>query len=230
MPSIRVMIVDDHELVRSGLRATLEPEEDLEVVGEAGSAAQAIDDVASFRPDLILMDVRMEGMSGIEACRVIKSAHPQVNVLMLTSFGEDEAVMSSIMAGASGYLLKNVRRADLIRSIRAVAQGHNLLDPSVTGKVMDRLVRLAAREEERVVEAISEREREVLALVAKGLTNREIAERLVISENTARNHVSRILDKLGLSRRSEAASFAAQHGLLDEKKLEEGYSRKPSGG
>ena len=138
--------------------------------------------------------------------------------------------MSSIMAGASGYLPKNVRRADLIRSIRAVAQGHNLLDPSVTRKVMDRLVRLAAREEERVVEAISEREREVLALVAKGLTNREIAERLVISENTARNHVSRILDKLGLSRRSEAASFAAQHGLLDEKKLEEGCGQKPSGG
>ena len=156
------------------------------------------------------MDVRMEGMSGIEACRLIKNAHPEVNVLMLTSFGEEEAVLSAIIAGASGDLLKNVGRADLIKSIRAVAQGQNLLDPMVTGKVMARLAQLTAKEEGRAAEGLSGREREVLALVARGLTNREIAETLVISENTARNHVSHILDKLGLSRRSEAASFAAQ--------------------
>ena len=156
----------------------------------------------------------MQETSGIQACRLIKSAHPEVYVLMLTSFAEEEAVMSAIMAGASGYLLKNVGRADLIRSIRAVAQGQNLLDPSVTRKVMDRLAQLSAKEDRRAVEEISEREKEVL--VARGLTNREIGESLMISENTARNHVSRILEKLGLSRRSEAAAFAAQHGLLAE--------------
>ena len=222
MASIRVMVVDDHELVRTGLKAILEPEEDLDVVGEAGSARQAIQMVPRLDPHVILMDVRMEEMSGIEACRLIKSEHPETNVLMLTSFAEEEAVMSSIMAGASGYLLKNVGRSELIRAIRAVAGGQNLLDPSVTGKVMDRLARLATREEERAVEGLSDREKGVLALVAQGLTNRQIAEKLVIAENTARNHVSRILEKLGLSRRSEAASFAAQHGLLDGEKPGEG--------
>ena len=216
MNSIRVMIVDDHEVVRTGLRAILEPEDDLHIVGEAASAGEAIQKVGALQPHVILMDIRMEGMSGIEACRLIKSAHPEVSVLMLTSFSEEEAVTSSIVAGASGYLLKNVGRADLLRTIRGVAGGENLLDPSVTGKVMQRLARLAAREEERTIDAISDREREVLVLVARGMTNKEIAETLVISENTARNHVSRILDKLGLSRRSEAASFAARRGLLEQ--------------
>ena len=160
------------------------------------------------------MDVRMEGMNGIKACRAIKSARPETAVLMFTSFGEDDAVTASIVAGASGYLLKNMARADLLRAIRAAAAGQSLLDPAVTGKVLQRLARLTAREDERAVEEISDREKEVLALVARGFTNRQIAEDLVISENTARNHVSRILDKLGLSRRSEAAAFAAQHGLL----------------
>ena len=218
MPSIRVMVVDDHEVVRSGLKTILEPEADLKVVGEASSATEAMQRVIELDPHVILMDVRMEGMSGIEACRLIKSAHPDVNVLMLTSFSEEEAVMSAIVAGASGYLLKNTGRADLIKSIRAVAQGQNLLDPSVTRKVMDRLAQLAVKEEQRAVEGLSEREKEVLVLVAQGLTNKGIADKLVISENTARNHVSRILEKLGLSRRSEAATFAAQHGLLDEEK------------
>ena len=218
MPSIRLMVVDDHEVVRSGLKAILEPEADLKVVGEASSATEAVQRVSGLDPHVVLMDVRMEGMSGIEACRLIKSAHPQVNVLMLTSFSEDEAVTSAIMAGASGYLLKNVGRADLLSAIRAVASGQSLLDPSVTRKVMERLVKLTAKEEQRATEDLSSREAEVLALVAKGLTNKEIAESLVISENTARNHVSRILEKLGLSRRSEAAVFAAQHGLLEEEK------------
>ena len=217
MPSIRVMVVDDHEVVRTGLKAILEPEEDLMVVGEAASSQDAVQNVARLMPTVILMDVRMEGMSGIEACRLIKSDHPEVKVLMLTSFGEEEAVTSSILAGASGYLLKNVGRADLIKSIRAVAQGQNLMDPSVTRVVMERLAQLAVKEEKRAAEGLSDRETEVLVLVAGGLTNKEIAEKLVISENTARNHVSRILEKLGLSRRSEAATFAAQHGLLEDK-------------
>ena len=216
MAAIRVMVVDDHEVVRTGLKAILEPEEDLQVVGEAGSANEAMEKTTSLHPQVVLMDVRMQETSGIQACRLIKSAHPEMYVLMLTSFAEEEAVMSAIMAGASGYLLKNVGRADLIRSIRAVAQGQNLLDPSVTRKVMDRLAQLSTKEDRRAMEEISEREKEVLVLVARGLTNREIGESLMISENTARNHVSRILEKLGLSRRSEAAAFAAQHGLLAE--------------
>lgn len=216
MANIRIMIVDDHEVVRSGLKSILEPEDDLEVVGEASSGSEAVEKVAQLDPSLVLMDIRMEGMSGIEACRLIKSSHPQVNVLMLTSFGEEEAVMASIMAGASAYLLKNVGRAELIRAIRGVAGGQNLLDPAVTKRVMERLAQLTVKEEEREVAGLSGREKEVLALVARGSTNKEIAGKLVISEHTARNHLSRILDKLGLTRRSEAAVFAAEHGLLDK--------------
>ncbi len=215
MEKIRLMVVDDHELVRMGLKAILEAEDDIEVVGEASSAREAISAVPYLSSSVVLMDIRMEGMNGIEACRLIKSASPRVNVVMLTSFSEEEAVMSSIMAGASGYLLKNLGRADLLKSIRAVAQGQNLLDPAVTSKVMERLRQLTAKEQDRALDVISVREKEVLALIAQGLTNKEIAEKLFISENTARNHVSRILDKLGLARRSEAAAFAAQHGLLD---------------
>jgi len=216
MDTIRIMIVDDHEVVRSGLKAILEPEDDLEVVGEASSGSEAVEKVARSDPSLVLMDVRMEEMSGIEACRLIKSSHPQVNVLMLTSFGEEEAVMASIMAGASAYLLKNVGRSELIRAIRGVAGGQNLLDPAVTKRVMERLAQLTVKDEEREVAGLSGREKEVLALVARGSTSKEIAGKLVISEHTARNHLSRILDKLGLTRRSEAAVFAAEHGLLDK--------------
>jgi DNA-binding NarL/FixJ family response regulator len=216
MDTIRIMIVDDHEVVRSGLKAILEPEDDLEVVGEASSGSEAVEKVAQLDPSLVLMDVRMEEMSGIEACRLIKSSHPQVNVLMLTSFGEEEAVMAPIMAGASAYLLKNVGRSELIRAIRGVAGGQNLLDPAVTKRVMERLAQLTVKDEEREVAGLSGQEKEVLALVARGSTSKEIAGKLVISEHTARNHLSRILDKLGLTRRSEAAVFAAEHGLLDK--------------
>jgi DNA-binding NarL/FixJ family response regulator len=216
MDTIRIMIVDDHEVVRSGLKAILEPEDDLEVVGEASSGSEAVEKVARLDPSLVLMDVRMEEMSGIEACRLIKSSHPQVNVLMLTSFGEEEAVMAPIMAGAPAYLLKNVGRSELIRAIRGVAGGQNLLDPAVTKRVMERLAQLTVKDEEREVAGLSGQEKEVLALVARGSTSKEIAGKLVISEHTARNHLSRILDKLGLTRRSEAAVFAAEHGLLDK--------------
>ena len=216
MPTIRIMVVDDHEVVRSGLKAILDPETDFEVVGEASSGTESLDKVPILEPHVVLMDVRMEEMSGIEACRSIKSAHPEVKVLMLTSFSEEEAVMAAIMAGASAYLLKNVGRAELIRAIRGVADGQNLLDPAVTKRVMERLAQLTAKEEVREVEGLSQREKEVLALIARGDTNRSIAEQLVISENTARNHVSRILDKLGLTRRSEAAVFAVRHGLTTE--------------
>ena len=214
MAKVRIMIVDDHEVVRSGLKAILEPEGDFDVVGEAASGEEAIAQVAAHRPGVVLMDVRMEEMSGIEACRAIKSAHPEVNVLMLTSYSEEEAVTAAIIAEASAYLLKNVGRSELIKAIRGVADGQNQLDPAVTRQVMEKLAQVSAREETREVAELSQREREVMALIAEGATNRGIAERLVITENTARNHVSRILDKLGLSRRSEAAVFAAQHGLV----------------
>ena len=213
MRSVKVMIVDDHEVVRMGLRAALQPEADLQVVGEAGTADAALRAARVLRPDIVLMDVRMPGTDGIQACRAIRDELPDTRVLMLTSHAEEEAVFASIMAGASGYLLKNVGRAELLRAIRAVARGESLLDPAVTSSVIGRLKQLANREDPEVAQ-LSEREREVVVLVAQGLTNKEIAGKLIISENTARNHVSRILEKLGLARRSEAATFAAEHGLL----------------
>ena len=140
MPKIGIMVVDDHEIVRSGLAAVLEVEEDFQVVGEAESAEQAIERLSTLKPDVVLMDLRVEGMSGIDGCRAIRRAHPEIAVLMLTSFGEDEAVMSAIMAGASGYLLKRVSRTELINGVRVVAQGKSLLDPTITRRMMERLV------------------------------------------------------------------------------------------
>ena len=215
MDRIKVMIVDDHEVVRLGLKTALEPEDDIQVVADAGNAQVALQEVETARPDVVLMDVRMPGTDGIQACRMIKDAFPDTKVVMLTSYSDEEAVMASIMAGASGYLLKNTARAGLLGAVRSAARGESLLDPAVASRVLVRLRELAVREQDREAELLSEREREVVALVANGLTNKEIAAELVISQNTARNHVSRILDKLGLTRRSEAARFAAQHGLLD---------------
>ena len=215
---IRLMIVDDHEVVRLGLKSALEPEDDMELAGEFGDARAALREAEFSRPDVVLMDVRMPGMDGIEACRAMRDIAPDARVIMLTSYGDEQAVFSSIMAGASGYLLKNTGRADLLNAIRSVAGGQSLLDAAITGQVLAKLKELTIREEAREVEMLSGREREVLALVADGMTNKEIAARLIISSNTARNHVSRILDKLGLSRRSEAATLAAQHGLLTSDK------------
>ncbi len=214
MPRTKVMIVDDHEIVRLGLKAVLELEADMELVGEYGDAQSALREARFHQPDVVLMDVRMPGMDGIEACRLLRAELPQTRVLMLTSHSDEDAVLASIMAGASGYLLKNQGRADLLSAIRAVAGGKSLLDPAVTSRVLARLKELTAREQAREVAMLSDREKEVLSLIASGLTNKEIAAKLVISENTARNHVSRILEKLGLTRRSEAATFAAEHGLL----------------
>lgn len=215
MSPIRVIIVDDHEVVRMGLRAALELEGDLEIVADLGNARVAVREAEIRRPDVVLMDVRMPDMDGIEACRAIRDLVPDAKVLMLTSYSDEKAVFASIMAGASGYLLKNTSRSDLINAVRAVAKGESLLDPAVTARVLQRLKDLSERQEAHEVAMLSEREKEVLSRVAHGLTNKEIAAVLFISENTARNHVSRILDKLGLSRRSEAATFAAQHNLLD---------------
>lgn len=217
MKTITVMIVDDHEVVRLGLRAVLEPEDDIRVVADAGTADAAIREAQIKRPNVVLMDVRMPGKDGIQACRELRELLPDTRVLILTSYSEEQAVLAAVLAGASGYLLKNVGRAELLRAIRVVAGGESLLDPAVTSVVLARLKDLSTREDPQVA-LLSQREREVVALVAEGRTNKEIASDLIISENTARNHVSRILDKLGLTRRSEAATFAAQHGLLRREK------------
>ena len=213
MSAVRLLVVDDHEVVRAGLRTLLALETDVEVVGDAGSGEAAIRQAATLRPDVVLLDVVMEGMGGIEACRALRSLPEPPRVLMLTSYSDDDAVISSILAGASGYLLKNTPRGELLRAIRAVAAGQELIDPSVTGKVTRRLAQLATAPPP-LPDPLSEREREVLALIARGCTNREIAQRLVISEKTAGHHVSHILDKLGLARRSEAAVYAVRNRLV----------------
>ena len=207
MTKTRIMIVDDHEVVRIGMRTALEAEPDLTVVGEASNGAEALAKMPVLDPQLILMDVRMEKMNGIEACREIKSRNPEVYILMITSYSDDDAVISSILAGASGYLLKHVSRADLLRSIRLVASGNSLIDTNTAKQAMERLSQIPGSE-------LTEREREVLTLIARGYTNKQIADTLFVSEKTARNHVSHILDKLGLSRRSEAAAFAVEHKLV----------------
>jgi DNA-binding NarL/FixJ family response regulator len=191
-------------------------EADFAVVGEAASGREAVAQATRLRPDVVLMDVLMDEVSGIDACREIKSAFPETRVLMLTSHDAAQAVEASVLAGASGYLLKNGGRDDLLKGIRAVARGESLLSPSITAQVLDRFADLSRKERERENDVLSEREKEVLVLVARGLTNRQIAAELVISENTVRNHLSHILDKLDLSRRSQVAAYAVQRGFLPE--------------
>ena len=207
----RLMIVDVHEVVRMGLKAALDIEDDFTVVAEAGNGKDAIEKARAHQPDIVLMDVRMEGMDGIEACREIRSELPATKVLMLTSFAEEETVVAALLAGAAGYVLKNVARARLLEALRSVARGESLLDSKVTKSVLEKLVGMQAKGEQ---DELTSREREVLVLIADGATNKEIAAKLVVSENTARNHVSHILSKLGFSRRSEAAAYAVRKGLV----------------
>lgn len=210
---IRVMLVDDHEILRTGIRAVFELEDDIEVVAEAGDGPSAVAEARRARPDVVLMDIRMGASDGITACREVKAELPETKVLMLTSFGTEEAVLSSLMAGASGFLLKNTGREGLLRAVRTLAAGGSLLDPAVTGAMVQKLVTLANQTGPDELSELTEREREVLALIATGKTNKEIAAELVISEATARNHISHIFEKLGLSRRSEAAALATRLGL-----------------
>lgn len=210
---IRVMLVDDHEILRTGIRAVFELEDDIEVVAEAGDGPSAVEAARRTRPDVVLMDIRMGASDGITACREVKAELPATKVLMLTSFGTEEAVLSSLMAGASGFLLKNTGRDGLLQAVRTLAAGGALLDPAVTGQMVRKLVTLAQSRGPDELAELTDREREVLALIATGKTNREIAAELVISEATARNHISHIFEKLGLSRRSEAAALATRLGL-----------------
>lgn len=210
-----VLLVDDHEVVRLGLKALLQRYPQFEVVGEAATAREAIDLVAAKRPDVVLMDIRLPGASGIEACEEITSRFPPTRVLMLTSYAEDEMLFSAIRAGAAGYVLKQIGSDDLIRALEAVARGEALLDPAVTQRVFQE-VRRAAREEEAAAFAmLSQQEKYVLLLVSEGKTNREIAQILFLGEGTVRNYVSSILSKLGVSNRAEAAAYAVEHNLRE---------------
>jgi DNA-binding NarL/FixJ family response regulator len=215
----RVFLLDDHEIVRRGLRELLEQESDLEVVGEAGTAAEALQRVPPTQPDVALLDVRLPDGDGIEVCREIRSAYPEIRCLMLTSFSDDEALFSAIMAGASGYLLKQVKGNDLVDAIRRVGNGESLLDPSMTARVLERI--RSGSEPQDELANLTEQERRVLDLIAEGLTNRQIGERMFLAEKTVKNYVSNLLAKLGMSRRSEAAAFAAR---LEERRGQHGQN------
>lgn len=204
----KVLLVDDHEVVRRGLAAMLSVHEDIEVVGEAASADEAVKRVGLDQPDVVVMDVRMPDKSGIEACREILANFPDVRVLMLTSYADEEALMASIMAGASGYVLKRVKGADLIEDIRRVARGESLLDPDMVERLFDRL-RHGTREDPKLAQ-LTEQERKILDHIADGLTNRQIAEKMFLAEKTVKNYVSTILAKMGMSNRSEAAAYVAR--------------------
>jgi two-component system response regulator DevR len=208
---IRVLLCDDHELVRRGLRALLESDLTIDVVGEASSADDAVSAAAEATPDVVVMDVRMPGRSGIEACRDIRSHRDQTRVLILTSFADDEALFSAIMAGASGYVLKQIRGNDLLDAIHRVANGESLLDPSVTGRVLARIRGdvLTGSDDDGVAQ-LTPQERRIIALVAEGMTNRQIGEHVHLAEKTVKNYVSNILMKLDLSRRAEVAAFMAK--------------------
>ena len=207
---VRILLVDDHEVVRAGLRMLLGHRPTLAIVGEASTAAAAVTEAARTAPDVVIMDVRLPDGSGVEACREIRSARPDTRVLMLTSFADEEAVDASVMAGASGYLLKQAGSAELIHAIDVVAAGGSLLDPTVTGHLLERFRRMAASGEGDPVSSLTEQERRVLALVGEGKTNREIAAAMHLSEKTVKNYVSTLLGKLHVQRRAAAAAFAAK--------------------
>jgi two-component system response regulator DevR len=213
MAKKRIMIVDDHEVVRLGLRSLLENYPDFEVVAEAESAKEAIKQVPVYRPEIVLMDIRLPGISGIEACEEIIAKYPNTKIIMLTSYAEDEMLFSSIKAGASGYVLKEFKQGDLIKSIEAVSRGEASLDPAVTQRVFQEVKKALRDEEAASFSSLSLQEKMVLKLVSEGKTNRAIAKQLFLGEGTVRNYVSSILSKLGVSNRAEAAAYAVEHNL-----------------
>lgn len=207
---LRLLIVDDHEVVRQGLVAMLGRRPNFQVVAEAGSAAESLDMARRFRPDLVVMDVRLPDGSGIEACREIRDELPETRVVILTSYPDEEAVFSAIIAGASGYLLKQVRGRDLVAALEAVARGESLLDPAVTEKVLERVRRIATSGASDELAQLTAQEQKILLLVAEGKTNKEIAGDVFLSDKTVKNYVSSILSKLNLQRRAQAAAFVAK--------------------
>lgn len=212
---LRLMLVDDHEVVRLGMRALLERHPTFTVVGEASTEDEAVSLALELRPDIVLMDIRLAGGSGIEACQQIKEQLPETKVLMLTSFAEDELLFAAIRAGATGYLLKQIAGGDVVRAIEAAARGESMLDPSLTQRVFSEVRRSIKKEEAVAFQDLTAQERQVLYLIAEGRTNREIATELFLSEGTVRNYVSSILSKLSVSNRAEAAAYAIKHHLQD---------------
>jgi two-component system response regulator DevR len=215
MKQLRIIIVDDHEVVRLGLRTLLDRHPDFNVIDEAGTAREAIDKTLHHQPDVVVMDVRLHGGSGIEACRKIMAQVPDTKVIILTSYAEDEMLFDAISAGAAGYVLKQIGGDDLVRSIEAVGRGEALLDPSLIQKVFARVREAARKEEAAAFAELTDQELRVLAQVAEGKTNREIAKVLYLGEGTVRNYVSSILSKLSLTNRAEAAAYAVEHNLKD---------------
>jgi two-component system, NarL family, response regulator DevR len=207
---LRLLVVDDHEVVRQGLVAMLSRRPNFQVAAEAGSAAEAVEMARRFRPELVIMDVRLPDGSGIEACREIRDELPDTKVVILTSYPDEEAVFSAIIAGASGYLLKQVRGRDLVAALEAVARGESLLDPAVTEKVLDRVRRIATSGASDELAQLTAQEQKILLLVAEGKTNKEIAAEIFLSDKTVKNYVSSILSKLNLQRRAQAAAFVAK--------------------
>jgi len=207
---LRLLVVDDHEVVRQGLVALLDRRQGFEVVAEAGTAAEAVDQASRHEPDIVIMDVRLPDGSGVEACREIRAQHPATRVVMLTSYPDEEAVLSAIVAGASGYLLKQVRARDLVSAIEAVGRGESLLDPAVTEKVLERVRRIATGAAADDLAALTSQEQKILLLVAEGKTNKEIAAEIFLSDKTVKNYVSSILSKLNLERRAQAAAYMAR--------------------
>jgi DNA-binding NarL/FixJ family response regulator len=215
MSRLRILLVDDHEVVRLGLKSLIERHGDFEVVAEAAGEAEAVQKTLEYKPDIVLMDIRLAGGSGVAACEQIMARLPQTKVIMLTSYAEDEMLFAAIRAGAAGYILKQVGSNDLIRILEATAHGEATLDPSLTQRVFTEMRRSIQKEEAAAFTDLTTQEMQVLALIAEGKTNREIAETLFLSEGTVRNYVSSILSKLSVSNRAEAAAYAIQHHLKD---------------
>ncbi|RCV48741.1 response regulator [Marinitenerispora sediminis] len=205
---IRVFLVDDHDVVRRGVTALLESEPDVEVVGEAGTAADAVARIPAARPDVAVLDVRLPDGSGVEVCREVRSRLPEVACLMLTSFPDDDALYDAIMAGAAGYVLKQIHGSDLVRAVRTVASGRSLLDPRSTARMLERLREDAHRQDP--LSALTDQERRIFDLIGEGLTNRQIGERIFLAEKTVKNYVSSVLAKLDMQRRTQAAVYAAR--------------------
>ncbi len=208
---LRLLVVDDHEVVRQGLVALLDRRDRFQVVAEAGTVEEALEATRRFHPDLVVMDVRLPDGSGIEACREIRAEFPLTRVVMLTSYPDEEAVLSAIIAGASGYLLKQIRARDLVSALESVGRGESLLDPAVTEKVLDRVRRIASGTYQDELAQLTAQEQKILMLVAEGKTNKEIASEVFLSDKTVKNYVSSILSKLNLERRAQAAAFVARH-------------------
>ena len=215
MAKQRILLVDDHEVVRLGLKSLLEHHPQFEVVGEAGTAREAVEQVKNLQPEVVVMDIRLPGSSGIEACQEITNQFPDTRVIMLTSYAEDEMLFSAIRAGASGYVLKQIGGEDLIRALEAVGRGEALIDTSLTQKVFEKVRQADEKEKASAFVTLSQQEKHVLLLVSEGKTNREIAKSLFLGEGTVRNYVSSILNKLEVSNRAEAAAYAVQHNLKE---------------